>query len=73
LLGRSAHGLPGPLSDLNRTRLRPLIERVFDEFDSPDEVIRIDRLALDLGRFGEDALRHVEPRLELAKSGRLQG
>ncbi|MEA3052831.1 MAG: hypothetical protein QOG72_1734 [Sphingomonadales bacterium] len=38
---------------LNQARLLPLIERIFEEHDRPGEVIRIDRLELELGRFTE--------------------
>jgi Contractile injection system tape measure protein len=41
------------IGELNRARLLALIDRIFDEFDRPGEVIRIDRLDLDLGRLAE--------------------
>ncbi len=41
------------IGELNGSRLLPLIERIFDEFDRPGEVIRIERLNLDLGRVSE--------------------
>ena len=62
----AAHRLLGPLSELNRTRLLPLIGRIFDEVDRQGEVIRIDRLDLDLGSLPEDGLGEVEARLEQA-------
>ncbi|HEY0027166.1 MAG TPA: contractile injection system tape measure protein [Allosphingosinicella sp.] len=58
-----AHALLQRVGALNRERLLPAIERVFDEFDRPGEVIRIDRLELDLGRIAEGRLGEVEARL----------
>jgi hypothetical protein len=61
-----ARRLIARLGELNRARLLPAIERVFDEVDRPDEWIRIDRLDLDLGRIGEADLGQIEGRLERA-------
>jgi hypothetical protein len=58
-----AHALLERVGALNRERLLPAIERVFDEFDRPGEVIRIDRLDLDVGRIAEGRLGEVEARL----------
>jgi hypothetical protein len=58
-----AHALLERVGALNRERLLPAIERVFDEFDRPGEVIRIDRLELDLGHIAEGRLGEVEARL----------
>lgn len=58
-----AHALLERVGALNRERLLPAIERVFDEFDRPCDVIRIDRLDLDLGRIAEGRLDEVEARL----------
>jgi hypothetical protein len=58
--------LPDRIGDLNATRLLPMIERVFDEFDRPDEIIRISRLNLDLGHFRHDQLGRIEERLAAA-------
>ena len=44
------------ISDLNRQRLLPVIERVLDEVDVPGRHIRIDRLAVDLGTLPLDGL-----------------
>jgi hypothetical protein len=63
---QGGHSILDRLGELNRTRLLPLIERVFDEFDRPGEIIRIPRLDLDLGHFGEGDLGLVEARLEAA-------
>ncbi|HEX8622846.1 MAG TPA: contractile injection system tape measure protein, partial [Allosphingosinicella sp.] len=58
-----AHALLERVGALNRDRLLPAIERVFDEFDRPGEVIRIDELELDLGRIAEGRLGDLEARL----------
>lgn len=58
-----AHDLLDRLSTLNRARLLPAIERVFDEFDRPGEVVRVERLDLDLGRIAQARLDEVEERL----------
>ena len=44
------------ISDLNRQRLLPVIERVLGEADVPGRHIRIDRLAVDLGTLPLDGL-----------------
>ena len=44
------------ISDLNRQRLLPVIERVLGEVDIPGRHIRIDRLAVDLGTLPLDGL-----------------
>ncbi|HEY5710418.1 MAG TPA: contractile injection system tape measure protein, partial [Allosphingosinicella sp.] len=54
------------IGELNRSRFLPLIERLFDEVDRPGELIRIDRLSIDLGRFDGDDLEGVEARLAQA-------
>lgn len=64
--GIGDHALVERLSALNRARLLPVIERVFDEFDTPGIVTRIDRLAIDLGAIAIDALGELESRLVAA-------
>ncbi|MEA3042709.1 MAG: hypothetical protein QOH47_547 [Sphingomonadales bacterium] len=54
------------IGDLNRARLLPLIARVFDDYDRPGTLLRIDRLDLDLGRFESADLDGIEGRLEAA-------
>lgn len=55
------------IGEINRARLLPLIERVFDEFDRPGEVIRIERVEIDLGGFTEGEIGGgIEGRLEAA-------
>ena len=44
------------ISDLNRQRLLPVIERVLGEVDIPGRHIRIDRLTVDLGTLPLDGL-----------------
>jgi hypothetical protein len=66
-----APDLAGPallerIGELNRVRLLPLIERVFDAHDHAGTLIRIDRLDLDLGRFEGADLAGIEGRLEAA-------
>ncbi len=51
------------MSDLNRQRLLPVIDRVLGEFDVPGRHIRIDRLMVDLGVLPLSAL---EERAEAA-------
>ena len=51
------------IGDFNRARFLPVIERVLDEYDRPGELIRIDRLTLDLGRFEGGDLAGAEERL----------
>src|SRR5690349_8545874 len=46
----TAHRVAPLVSALVRDRLTPQLERLFDSIARPDEVIRIDRLELDLGR-----------------------
>ncbi|HEX8526646.1 contractile injection system tape measure protein, partial [Allosphingosinicella sp.] len=59
----AAFALLERLGGLNQQRLLPAIDRVFDEFDRTAEVIRIERIELDLGRFGPGELDQVEARL----------
>jgi hypothetical protein len=62
-----AFDVMGRIGELNRERLLPLIERVFEEFDRRGEVIRIERLDLDLGRFPQAEIAGgIERRLEAA-------
>lgn len=63
----AALALQAGISDINRQRLLPVIERVFDEFAVPERRIRIARLDIDLGELpldnfaeaAEDALYHA--------------
>ncbi len=53
------------LSDINREMLVPAIERVLDELTVPEQRIKIDRLAIDLGTlpldcFAEEAQQRLE-------------
>jgi hypothetical protein len=60
------------IGKINQTRWLPLIERIFDEFDRPGDVIRIDRIDLDLGRVEPDALEDLDARLTEALRGALR-
>ncbi len=59
----SAYALLERVGEMNRSRFLPAIGRVFDEFDRPNEIIRIDRLDLDLGTLAEGELGRAEDRL----------
>ncbi|QDM23812.1 MULTISPECIES: contractile injection system tape measure protein [unclassified Tardiphaga] len=50
----AALALQAGISDINRQRLLPVIERVFDEFAVPEQRIRIARLDIDLGELPLD-------------------
>ena len=63
---RGAYALLERLGEINRARLLPVIERVLNSFDRAGEVIRIDRLDVDLGRVREGDLATLEARLEAA-------
>lgn len=58
-----AMALQPRLSDLNRRRLLPVIERVLRELDVPGRQVRIERLAVDLGTVPLSALDAELPRL----------
>jgi hypothetical protein len=59
-----AFALQPRLSDLNRARLLPAIERVLDELSPEGRRVRIDRLDLDLGAFSASTVeRDAEDRL----------
>ncbi|MGB1206171.1 MAG: contractile injection system tape measure protein, partial [Chitinophagales bacterium] len=45
------------ISDFSKKRLFALLERIFDEFDT-DEIIRIDKLKIDLGQLNKSQLEH---------------
>jgi hypothetical protein len=63
----TAFALQARLGELNRERILPLIERVFDELDVAGVRLRMDRLDLDLGSFTPAQLeRDVEKRLDTA-------
>jgi hypothetical protein len=62
----SGYALLERIGEMNRARFLPLIERIFDEFDRPGELIRIERIDLDLGRFAEGELGQAEERLAAA-------
>ena len=62
----AAYSLLERIGEMNRSRFLPVIERVFDEFDRPDEIVRIDRLDLDLGLLAESDLGKAEERLATA-------
>lgn len=59
-----AHELLETIGELNRSRLIPIIERLLDEFDRPGELIRIDRIAVDLGLIAAGDFGALEGRLE---------
>ena len=59
----AAFALLERIGDLNRSRFLPVIERVFDEFDRPGQIVRIDRLDLDLGMMKESELGGAGERL----------
>ena len=59
----AAFALLERIGDLNRSRFLPVIERVFDEFDRPGQIVRIDRLDLDLGMMKELELGGAGERL----------
>ena len=50
----AALALQAGISDINRQRLLPVIERVFDEFAVPEQRIQIARLDIDLGELPLD-------------------
>src|SRR5262245_37698454 len=52
----TAHRLTPLVSMMVRDQMTPLLERLFDAASGPDDVIRIDRLEIDLGRLHPDAL-----------------
>ncbi|MFL5386014.1 MAG: contractile injection system tape measure protein, partial [Longimicrobiaceae bacterium] len=58
-----AMALQPRLSDLNRRRLLPVIERVLRELDVPGRQVRIERLSVDLGTVSLSALDAELPRL----------
>lgn len=52
------------IGELNRSRLIPIVERVFDEFDRPGELIRIERISVDLGPIAAGDFGTLEGRLQ---------
>ncbi len=68
-----ALALHARLSDLNRRRLLPALEAVFDELDRPGEHVRVERLVVDLGELPAAAFEaQVVPRLQDALREALQ-
>ena len=59
----AAYAMLERIAEMNRSRFLPVIERVFDEFDRPGELIRIDRLDLDLGVLAQADLGKADERL----------
>lgn len=60
---RVALALQPRMSDLNRRRLIPVIERVLREMDVPGRQVRIERLVVDLGEVPLSELDRELPRL----------
>jgi hypothetical protein len=61
-----AYPLVERVGEANRTRWLSIIERVLDDHDRPGEIIRMERLDLDLGRVAEMDLGALDARLERA-------
>ncbi|MGB0929179.1 MAG: contractile injection system tape measure protein, partial [Chitinophagales bacterium] len=50
---QKASGVQDRISEVFRRKLTPIIEEILNRFSNPHQLIRIDKLELDLGEIGE--------------------